>query len=192
VPLRTAPLSQLAPARPFSDTRRRLVAVLQGRHASSNGHVATEPGFRSPWGELERQIPYVVITTQPWPAEWWRPRPQREAAAMRATAQPMDLLARPAAQAPAQAAIQAPEAPVGIKVWDTPAHTTAHDLGDAAEPLVTPAPSRPSSVSHNRAAVRRRARPQQDRRGLFARLAVLAVGLIVSLIAVETASRRRS
>jgi hypothetical protein len=182
VPLRIAPLGQLAPTRPFSDTRRRLAAVAQGRngtHTGSNGTAPAEPGFRAPWGEVERQIPYVVITTQPWPMEWWRPPQSREAAARRASDQPADLLARPAAQA---APPLLPEATVGIRVWDTPAHTSAHEpVGMRVAPRKNTEPR--STV--------RRARAQQKRRGLFTRLAVVAVGLIVSLIAVETATRRR-
>src|SRR5204862_1792457 len=51
--------------------------------ATEAARVISEPSFRAPWGELERQLPYVTITTQPWPEEWWRAshRPVAQAAA---------------------------------------------------------------------------------------------------------------
>jgi hypothetical protein len=220
--LRTALLSQLAPARPFAETRRRLVGVMQSRIAPAvpiaarPSAPAAEPGFRAPWGELERQIPYVVITTQPWPTEWWRAPMHRAAAAQRATAQPADLLTRSGSwdglAALATAAAAAPGRAIGVKVWDTPEHTTAHDRSFAPEmmpapemtaPEMMPAPDHaptpepvetpvaaPRIVSESRAV--RRARAKENRRGLFTRLAIVAFGLIVSLIAVETATRRRA
>jgi hypothetical protein len=200
---------------------------------------AAEPGFRAPWGELERQIPYVVITTRQWPAEWWRAPTGRSAAARRATAQPADVLAgsatvrgsstdvrRPASAsastrsasrgaggweglaALAAAAAVPGRRDVAVKVWDTPEHVSAHDLAparskgfahDIPSPTIADALDRapihvpvvaPRVPSESRA--ERRARAKERRRGLFTRLAVVAFGLIVSLIAVETATRRRA
>jgi hypothetical protein len=198
-----------------------------------------EPGFRAPWGELERQIPYVVITTRQWPAEWWRAPAGRSAAARRATAQPAEILAgsthvqgrstdlrrpvsasastRSAARgaggwdglaALAAAAAVPGRREIGIKVWDTPEHTSAHDPASArsngyAHDL--PSPAIPDSSDRapihepviaprvpSESRAERRTRAKENRRGLFTRLAVVAFGLIVSLIAVETATRRRA
>jgi uncharacterized membrane protein len=171
---------------------------MQGRNATSplaaarvtatNGHSPAEPGFRAPWGELERKIPYVVITTQPWPHEWWRPATEQTSAAERATAHPVDILARPRAQAaapfpdflPEHRSIIAASAGATASAAPSPARTTAQTAQTA----------RPPKARQRGGAPRRD--PAQRRRGLFARLAIVAVGLVISLIAVETASRRRS
>jgi len=112
---------------------------------------------RAPWTESKVRIPYVVITTQPWPTEWWRP-PSERVATNGAVARPIEIVALPREEAPPA---EAPRAPERI-----------------AEPVVRlPERARPS---------------RQRRRGMLTRLAIVAIGVVISLIAVETASRRRS
>jgi hypothetical protein len=170
--------------RPAYDTRRRLVGVMHGnngwsinnptRPPSSNGRAAAraqEPAFRAPWGELERQIPYVTITTQPFPLEWWTPPAMRAAAVTRATE-------LPASPDPAPR----PFAIIKIEVADD---------AEVAEPARLEPRPRPLPASAAQPGPRSVGR-QRQRRGFLTRLALVAVGLVISLIAVETASRRRS
>jgi hypothetical protein len=112
-----------------------------------------DASFRAPWGESESKNPFVVITTEPWPVEWWRvPRTAPLSAA--ATSNPMAVAASPF-----------PAARSRIVPLEVPQHA-----------------DRP------RARTRRRETP---RRGLLARIALVAFGLVVSLLAVESASKRR-
>src|SRR3954454_10546071 len=75
VPVMPAPPGVRAPA---SVATTRVTDIAPPSHAEL---PAAEPLFRAPWGELERELPYVTITTQPWPEEWWRPAGRRMAAA---------------------------------------------------------------------------------------------------------------
>jgi hypothetical protein len=146
---------------------------------STSALPAAEPSFRAPWGEIERELPYVTITTQPWPEEWWRPAARRTAvgtvdaaadAIARATDTPTERMTRSAVAVPVEAAHS-----IAIKPIAKP--EPAHE---------TPAPETPKAKRTPASA-----RKQAPRRGGRGRLVVVAGGLVLSLIAVESASRRR-
>ena len=127
-------------ARPEPAPARTLEAPTNGT-LSNRLRIAPWESVPAPWDEAENPVPYVVITTQPWPEEWWRAGPR-----------------------------------------DTPSN------GSKPHPLTVR--QVPSGI--NVIPVRARPRARARRRGLFTRLAIFAVALLISLIAVETASRRRS
>jgi hypothetical protein len=136
---------------------------------------AAEPSFRAPWGELERELPYVTITTQPWPEEWWRPSARagtRASAAVAATA-----IAR---------ATDRPSERVAASTVAIPVDSTPHI---AIAPLAQTTPDGDIPAPDTRS--RRATRTEVPRRGFLARMALVAAGLVLSLIAVESASRRR-
>ena len=142
---------------------------------------AAEPSFRAPWGELERALPYVTITTQPWPEEWWRPAARGLGAATsalaanaiaRATDRPSELLSASAVAVPIEAAQAIAIAPLG-------------------EPESRPNAAPPSPDAGPGRTARRANRNEAPRRGFLGRVALVAVGLVLSLIAVESATRRR-
>jgi hypothetical protein len=141
-----------------------------------------EPSFKAPWGELERELPYVTITTQPWPEEWWRPAARQ--------------VARVSTAAVATAATAI------ARATDTPserlsASAVAVPIDSAPQIAISPTPTPPAvgqtsttETSTNRE-TRRATRAEAPKRGILARLALVAAGLVLSLIAVESASRRR-
>jgi hypothetical protein len=140
---------------------------------------AAEPSFRAPWGELERELPYVTITTQPWPEEWWRP------AARRMTAAAATLASNAIARATDRPSERIGTSAVAVPVDTTPAIAIA--------PLAASEAIRESATPdriRNRDA-RRTDRGEAPRRGFLGRLALVAAGLVLSLIAVESATRRR-
>lgn len=211
VPLRSSSMGASALPRPSYDTRRRLVGVMHGsntwsvnspaRPSGGTAHVPSaptaplqaEPAFRAPWGELERQIPYVTITTQPFPLEWWTPPGMRAAAVTRATALPVDLVSRPTPTF--QELPEAPNAWLATEPGASPVPTVSKPI--AAEPMAAeaktadPMPAMTDVVATRRPRTAPASREQRQRRGFVTRLAVLAIGLVISLIAVETATRRR-
>jgi hypothetical protein len=140
---------------------------------------SAEPAFRAPWGELERELPYVTITTQPWPEEWWTPAARRRTAATPALAG--NAIAR---------ATELPSERVAASVVAVPIDAGPRiSVAPNAEPephIDAPAPS-----AHRRRDGRRAVRNEAPRRGFLGRVALVAVGLVLSLIAVESASRRR-
>src|SRR4051794_40500515 len=91
--------------------------------ASRAALPAAEPSFRAPWGELERELPYVTITTQPWPEEGWPPAARRVATA--ATSLASNAIAR---------ATDTPSEHVSASAMAIPVDT-AHAIGIA--PLAT-------------------------------------------------------
>ena len=125
---------------------------------------------RAPWEEPARKIPYVIITTQPWPEEWWRRTDRPGASTTRATERPLEIVALP----------RMPElAPP-----------------EEAPPLVAPSRSA-QQARRGSGALRADRREDRDRagsrrRGSLGRLALFVLGLVISLVAVETATRWRS
>ena len=118
------------------------------------------------------RLPFVVITTQAWPEEWWRaPRNGAVQTAPSTAAQraiSVATIARPVETAPV------------ITVAPMPAPT---DMRQASHgPRDRPHGAEPTDRLPGR---RRRSR------GTFTRLAMLGLGLLVSIVAVEAASRRR-
>lgn len=194
VPSRSASQGVAAIPRPPYDARRRMVGVMHGRNGwSLNGPARTsigtpkataEPAFRAPWGELEQQIPYVTITTRPFPLEWWHPRPAFDSAIARASAMPMDSVtpAAPVVQRDLMPLFEirqpAPAAAPGVRR----AIDQEASFGQPSAYRADDRQARPATQAKGR---RRR------RRGLAARLAVVALGLLISLLAVESATRRR-
>ncbi len=138
---------------------------------------AAEPSFRAPWGELERELPYVTITTQPWPEEWWRPS---AASARTATRTSTAIAATAIARATDTPSERIAASAVAIPV------DSARPI--AIVPLVRPEPSIDMPAPET---PRTTARTEAPRRGFLGRLALVAAGLVLSLIAVESASRRR-
>ena len=189
VPARPTISGATAPPRLAYGSRRRLVGVMHGRNGwlpngSSPSGTGSNPGqsaFRAPWGELEVGIPYVTITTQPFPLEWWTAPGLRTTAAAHATADPIDLLYRPS----------------GILV--EPALEPALPV-ELEQVLVIAEPEEPAvdgfttdwPTAEARRARRTARRSARQRRGLATRMFLVAVGLVISLIAVETATRRRT
>jgi hypothetical protein len=155
------------------------VGVPETASASRSVLPAAAPSFRAPWGEIERELPYVTITTQPWPEEWWRPAAPRQTIATveatadaiaRATDTPSERLTRSAVAVPVEAARSIAIKPIA-----------------KLEPLhETQAPETPQAKRTLASA-----RKQPPRRGILGRLVLVAAGLVLSLIAVESASRRR-
>lgn len=200
VPSRPTFSGAAAPPRLAYGSRRRLVGVMHGRNgwlpngralsASEAAWTLDEPAFGAPWGELEHEIPYVTITTQLFPLAWWTAPGLRATAVAPAIADPIDLLYRPTS--------------IPFEPSPVPARTTEPELRhvipepadpvpvapDADEPAIHPAPTDLAAPEpqRTRRATRRSA---HERRGLVARAVLVAVGLIISLIAVETATRRR-
>jgi hypothetical protein len=168
-----------------------VMAPLTGTLAQSSGpgSVATahavlpaaQPSFRAPWGELERELPYVTITTQPWPEEWWRPAARHIGSATATTA--ANAIAR--ATDPPSERLSA--SAVAVPVEAAPAIAIA----PLVKPESQPPADRPSPGAAPRRAARRPNRNEAPRRGFLGRVALVAVGLVLSLIAVESASRRR-
>ena len=198
VPSRPTCSGAAAPPRLAYGSRRRLVGVMYGRNGwQPNGRptsgtlaVADGPAVRAPWGELEHQIPSVTISTQLFPFEWWTAPGLRSTVGARATAAPTELVTRPtiipilpepleevpAASEPVGAALTAAEPAERQAERDAPERDAPE--GDAPE----------REARRARSAARRSAR---QRRGLATRVALVAIGLILSLIAVESATRRR-
>ncbi len=191
VPARPTISEAAAPPRLAYGSRRRLVGVMHGRNgwlpngsspsSSDAPSSLDQSSFRAPWGELEGGIPYVTITTQPFPLEWWTVPGLRSTAAAHAIADPIDLLFRPS----------------NVLVEPAPEPDLAVELEQIAvivepeEPAVERStPELPTAEARRtRRTTRRSAR---ERRGLVTRMVLVAVGLVISLIAVETATRRRT
>jgi hypothetical protein len=191
--------------------------------------VAPWESIPAPWGEPENPVGYVVITTQPWPQEWWRPNAKRVPRDGDAAAELKDSRGSRLA-----AASRLPESRLdtgpglnGTGAEGNPGKRTAA-RPDAAEhsasrigviPVVrggaTPASRDDQATAtrlHEDRARRREARMQSiagvraqhnlererlalarsHRKGSLTRFAIFAVGLVISLVAVEAASRRRS
>ena len=192
--------------------------------ASDRLRVAPWESIPAPWGEPENPIPYVVITTQPWPEEWWRPNAVHDA-----NGSPIKA-ARPASQLASAVDRVAPvhangagsngtglngSAPLPVARQKVPfdVEVIPVDRGEPMPPTTTLPTTlrstprrgcrRPSGSSHAVDCRRSRhpsvevererlATARTRRRGMLTRLAIFAAGLVISLIAVETASRRRS
>lgn len=188
VPARPTYSGATAPPRLAYGSRRRLVGVMYGRNGwQPNGQATSNTAsnddgtpFPAPWGELEHPIPSVTVTTQLFPLEWWTAPGLRRTAVARATADPIELLARrssiPILPEPRPLVAEATEPDVGAPL--------------AIEPTDRPAPREwpEHGARRTRSTTRRSA---HQRRGLVTRMALVAIGLILSLIAVETATRRR-
>ena len=202
VPRRTSAAPVVAPpdrttwhgpptAKPETPLGRAATPISAPQSAFDRIRIAPWESFQAPWGELE-PIPYVVVTTQPWPEEWWRPNgsgPHTVAAGPHAGTAGPDTrsdgrniastrpVPRQIAVIPIERGAAVPRAapPVGERrAPDHPARRTAAATTNAA-------------ARRRRDAEARAAR----RRGTLTRLAIFAVGLVISLIAVETAARRR-
>jgi len=191
--------------------------------ASDRLHVAPWESFPAPWGEPENPIPYVLITTQAWPEEWWRPSTMRARTDIRsATDLPESRL--DAAVNRVAAGHEYDAGPDGAGLNGSTARPTNGQHGPSrigvipvvrggAMPTARDVPATASTLlqddrakrreSHVQAAAEVRAQradlererlalARSRRKGTLARLAIFAVGLVISLIAVETASRRRS
>jgi hypothetical protein len=183
--------------------------------------IAPWESLTAPWGEPEHPIPYVVITTQPWPEEWWRPNPAHDA-----NGSPIKA-ARPASQLASAVDRVAPvhangagsngtglngTAPLPVARQKVPFDVEVIPVIRAEATSQPTLPTTPIIRRDERAAARPEARvpaasaapPRREvgrerlatararRRGMLTRLAIFAAGLVISLIAVETASRRRS
>jgi hypothetical protein len=166
------------------------------RPAGTLESTASQAVFRAPWGELERQLPYVVITTQAWPEEWWRPPGSRAPRRIDDADRSSTLVAAAVAEA---------TPPIGHRMQDPIARATdapserlaASVIAVPVDPIrrigITAIPKRSTTVGTPAPARGRRRAPRREpaRRGSLARLVLVAVGLVLSLIAVESASRRR-
>jgi len=191
--------------------------------------VAPWESIPAPWGEPENAVPYVVITTQAWPEEWWRPNAKRvprdgDGAAEFLESRQSRLAA--AGRLPESRFASGPRlngtGPDGIGEERTaPQQDRAeHSPSRLGVIPVVRGGARPASNDDVAAATRlqeERARRweahvqsiadvraqrnlererltlvRSRRRGSLTRLAIFAAGLVISLIAVEAASRRRS
>ncbi len=215
-----------------------------GVAASDRLRVAPWESIPAPWGEPDNPVPYVVITTHPWPEEWWRPNvvpvrreaepgadlsESRLAAAGRVTA--IRAVGRVTATGaleritaarlngagpsgagsngaetggsrPRTASAQNGPSRIGfVPVVRGGATPPAHDDSlPVATPLRDDRASRREGRIESVAEVRARRELERERlaeararrRGMLTRLAIFAAGLVISLIAVETAARRRS
>jgi len=199
VPSRPTISGAVAPPRLAYGSRRRLVGVMHGRNGwlpngrafptSETSYAVDGPAFRAPWGELEHEIPYVTITTQLFPLAWWTAPSLRATATAWATADPIDILYRPVKPVfdPAPASVETPDPGQRQDVMAAEPVTVAPVAAELAIGVAPP----PRPAADRRRARRATHRTAQARRGLVARLVVVAVGLIISLIAVESATRRR-
>ena len=139
------------------------------------------PLAMAPWGEPARSVPYVVITTQAWPHEWWRPA---DRVATVSAARPISVVA--ARRAPGGSIV-----PV-IPAKDLPASSVAgaptdgdHAVAERAAAALGMAPPAASPAAHTSLAHGR----GRSQRGLMRRVAILVIGLVVSIVAAETAYR---
>ncbi len=152
--------------------------------------------YLAPWGELD-PIPRVVIRTYPFPTRWWRAiGPQTAAARATAPVAPAVIRIDPVPDEPARVTIPietstAARTPATVATASAPGITgmTFAATSGAAPPLREMPAAR--AIDRGADEVDPRRSPQR-RRSLIGRLALLAVGLVISLIAVESASRRRS
>lgn len=178
--------------------------------------VAPWESIPAPWGEPEQRVPYVVITTQPWPEEWWRPNARRLPPEGDTVAELPELRPAPGhsngnsngagrAQRDVggmQEAASAPE--IRSRTGAIPVHgdagSTSHDDSSEAA-LLHEDRARRREIhleavgdvrTQRRLERERKAEARARRRGMLTRVAIFVAGLVISLIAVETASRRRS
>ena len=169
------------PYRPLGGDPRVAIPVGRGRvddRAASNGRsavdgvaspsalphavaVRTVAPMHAPWGELPALAQLAVVTTEPFPPEWWR---------------------RPRITPP-------PETPFVIEPHEAStapdASVTAHDhsLAAASELVIVDEGGAPHRSVHTRGSARRR-------RGLFARICLVIAGALISFIVVDAASGR--
>jgi hypothetical protein len=192
VPSRPTYAGATAPPRLAYGSRRRLVGVMDGRNGwQTNGRGPAAfppassvygPAFRAPWGEPEHADPSVTITTQLFPLAWWTAPGLRARPITRATSAPVDLVDR---------LVRIPIEPEYAPT-DVPASEQELAAISRLDVLEVAAEARTEPRAHEpRRSGRAARRSAQHRRGFAARLALVAVGLILSLIAVETATRRR-
>jgi hypothetical protein len=177
--------------------------------------VAPWESIPAPWGEPQIQVPYVVITTQPWPEEWWRPNarrlprdgdpadlPESRLVATHPNGTGSDGTARDGGSADGLPIDHQGPSRIGvIPVVRGGVAPAGHDDGLHDATLLREDRARRREVrmkSVARAQAQRRLEGEQlaearaRRRGTLTRLAIFVVGLVISVIAVETASRRRS
>lgn len=202
----TPPAGPRMPGPPFGLVRSPAIAAdAPASVARPPSPAAGWPGLTmtAPWGEPTEALPLVVITTQPWPEEWWRPAAR--SAAQRATERPITVVparVAPSPPPPMAAAASAPAAPAPA-ARATAAGATAPAAPAPAAPATAAGAAAPSAVDYDRWPAmasgrptgwvarpsRHRPRPARVRRGLVARLAIVGLGLLVSLVAAEAAAR---
>lgn len=167
---RAAGLLVVAPPERTARSRRPAVAR-DGRIVipiePASGPAASMP---APWGEPAEPFPWVVVSTRVWTDVW----PRVATAATRATERPVSVAARAMSPDPVSSVAGAT---VPFRASVAEPVTLAQEVV-AAEPVASRAVASGPAV--------RAARP---RRGFVARLAMFALGLLVSMVAVEAASR---
>ena len=158
---RATGLLAIAPLEQTTRARRSAPAA-NGRVAILIDPLPAAP-MPAPWGEPAEPFPWVVVSTRLWtdvyPGMDRRGVIAADIPRVRPAGRPIDIVRRPAT----------PLTPASEPTYTRPTLVGAHD------PTPTPAERK-----------RRAARP---RRGFVARLVLLAIGLLVSLVAVEAAAR---
>jgi hypothetical protein len=162
--------------RPGPGPRSASPATIPIEGTQAPGRVLFREILAPPWQEATGTPPSVVVTTHAWPSGWPMPRSATERA-----------MARPIPIVPAR-----PDGGDDPGLLRTPAPAGLHerDGRTQAERAAGAPAGRPATpASHRRALGDPAARGRTGRRGLLARAVMIAAGLIVSLIAVEAASR---
>lgn len=156
-------------------------------------HVAPWESIPAPWGEPENAVPYVVITTQPWPEEWWRPNAKRIPRDGGPAADLLESRLAAARHGPSRiGVIPVERGGAEPRARDDPAATSTLLEEDRAMRREARTQSIAGVHAQRRIERERLAEARARRRGTMTRLAIFALGLLISVIAVETASRRRS
>ena len=151
--------------------------------------TSAEPVMLAPWGESAEPFPWVVVSTRVW-TDAWPGMPRKEPgsdAIVRALARPAEVARIAVMPRPAES-------------MNSAGHTAPTAVASSTPPTITsPATQAVAAGAHAQISVVTRAmafdpvpiprREHRARRGILARVAVLAIGLLVSLLAVEAVTR---